>query len=424
MQSVDTSKRNNHPADARTIRTGQAFQRPLRRRLPGVLVGMLAIMALACGLSASESPVVFDAQALAAQTLTALALPPGEATDSPTAVPSATANFTPTAGFTPTALFTLPPLPTATLAPSLTPLPTLSQFALSGVTFFDYNGNGIQDGVEPPLAGVVVQAGEQQGISGQDGVYRIEGLEAGLIEVNLQASDYSFIALSTKQFFRIDEAIAIEVNGHSRQDFGLMQGFLTLPFASEHAVDRMYDYAKGGGLLWWDGTRTCLPDDAYCGWEVGGTDNHFGIDYGMDIGEEVLAAAAGTIRFANIAGCNLILVDHHLTIGGRPMFTMYAHLSKPLVDTWQTVERGQLIGLSGDICGPYPHLHFDLRSRPVDNEQWAFFDPFKPLVDVPNGFWRDKKQNPYPHWTDSEYHPAVDRNWWTVENSPQYPAVP
>jgi len=58
---------------------------------------------------------------------------------------------------TPTQTPTLPP--TATPTPTLTPTPTVTPipiFTLSGVIFFDYNGNGLQDEGEPPIEGVEI----------------------------------------------------------------------------------------------------------------------------------------------------------------------------------------------------------------------------------------------------------------------------
>jgi murein DD-endopeptidase MepM/ murein hydrolase activator NlpD len=108
----------------------------------------------------------------------------------------------------------------------------------------------------------------------------------------------------------------------------------------------------------------------------------------------------------------------HLFIDGRPIYTQYAHLSEILVTQGETVERGSPIGLSGETCTCYPHIHFDVRSAPNDTDYWAFLDPYVPVVQVPTGFWLSGE--PLPQWTD-EYHPADGISFWTVENSPQHP---
>jgi len=89
-------------------------------------------------------------------------------TSAPTAAPTSTA--TPTPSPTPTATPT--PLPTSTPTPTATPTP-ITTFALSGVVFFDYNGNGIRDEGEPPISGAKVQVGSLTAATGPDGSYTI-----------------------------------------------------------------------------------------------------------------------------------------------------------------------------------------------------------------------------------------------------------
>ena len=116
---------------------------------------------------------------------------------------------------------------------------------------------------------------------------------------------------------------------------------------------------------------------------------HEGIDIGVGIGTRIHAAQAGTVvraEFSESYG-NVIYIDHG---GGRQ--TRYAHLSEILVRKGQDfgtrreqafdtragvrqtqdtgrVERGQLIGLSGNTGrSTGPHLHFEMlfSGRPDD----------------------------------------------------------
>lgn len=83
---------------------------------------------------------------------------------------------------------------------------------------------------------------------------------------------------------------------------------------------------------------------------------HDGIDFGAACGTPVKAAAAGTVVKAEASGAsgNRIDIDH-----GNGVVTGYFHLSGYQVSVGQTVQQGQVIGLTGSTgrstgC----HLHF------------------------------------------------------------------
>jgi len=86
---------------------------------------------------------------------------------------------------------------------------------------------------------------------------------------------------------------------------------------------------------------------------------HSGDDFPVPRGTPVHAAAAGVVALVGqqyFAG-NAVYIDH-----GDGLVSMSFHLSKILVHAGQTVQRGELIGLSGAtgrVTGP--HLHFGLR---------------------------------------------------------------
>jgi murein DD-endopeptidase MepM/ murein hydrolase activator NlpD len=95
-------------------------------------------------------------------------------------------------------------------------------------------------------------------------------------------------------------------------------------------------------------------------------DLHRGVDIRVAEGTEVRAMAPGRVRFAGtMAGYGTVLwLDH-----SHQIMSVYAHLSSLLVRTGDSVERGQVIGLSGrsgNATGP--HLHFEVwrEGREVD----------------------------------------------------------
>ncbi len=86
---------------------------------------------------------------------------------------------------------------------------------------------------------------------------------------------------------------------------------------------------------------------------------HLGIDYRAAIGDQVPASNAGKVVFAGdlfYTGWTVI-IDHGLDI-----FSVYGHLSKVLVNQGQIVDRGDLIGLSGNTGRTSgPHLHWGVK---------------------------------------------------------------
>jgi murein DD-endopeptidase MepM/ murein hydrolase activator NlpD len=86
---------------------------------------------------------------------------------------------------------------------------------------------------------------------------------------------------------------------------------------------------------------------------------HYGLDIKAHTGEEIFAAAPGTVSFAGRQRGfgKLVVIDH-----GNRICTVYAHLSRLTVEEGQAVERGKLIGRigkTGNATGT--HLHFEIR---------------------------------------------------------------
>lgn len=86
---------------------------------------------------------------------------------------------------------------------------------------------------------------------------------------------------------------------------------------------------------------------------------HKGTDFGVPIGTEVRAAAAGTVSYSgNMSGFGkLIIIDH-----GNGVTTYYAHNSVLLAKVGQKVKQGEIITKSGNTGrSTGPHLHFEIR---------------------------------------------------------------
>lgn len=103
------------------------------------------------------------------------------------------------------------------------------------------------------------------------------------------------------------------------------------------------------------------PDDPYA-------PGHRGVDVGADPGTPVRASAAGVVRFAgSVAGNRSVTIDH-----GEGLWTSYSFLTRIAVRKGQPVERGQILGATGDGHADAdlpPHVHLSARRDGV------YFDP-------------------------------------------------
>jgi murein DD-endopeptidase MepM/ murein hydrolase activator NlpD len=93
-----------------------------------------------------------------------------------------------------------------------------------------------------------------------------------------------------------------------------------------------------------------------------GLHGYNGVDYGMPIGTQIFASAAGTVLISKSTGYNggyggYVVIKHN-----NGTQTLYSHLSNTTVSVGQTVTQGQLIGYSGNTGkSTGPHLHFEVR---------------------------------------------------------------
>ena len=101
-------------------------------------------------------------------------------------------------------------------------------------------------------------------------------------------------------------------------------------------------------------------------WYEAGQQLHFGIDFSMPCGTELVAVADGEVIFVDDLGFgsgphNLLI--RHPDAG---LISLYGHLlERPSLSPGQWVTKGQAVALSGDpdvTCDSRPHLHFEVRS--------------------------------------------------------------
>ncbi len=132
-------------------------------------------------------------------------------------------------------------------------------------------------------------------------------------------------------------------------------------------------------------------------WYGAGQGLHFGVDFSARCGTEVVAIGDGVIAKIDPkehgAGPHSLMLIHP----AEGYASYYGHLLQtPPGYVGQAVQRGQLIGLTGDpdlTCTSRPHLHLELR----DLSYWHAYNPIS-LIDAdwnsiallnPTGFQRD-----------------------------------
>ena len=129
-----------------------------------------------------------------------------------------------------------------------------------------------------------------------------------------------------------------------------------------------------------DSATVYLLDDWNCGFTMPYTGTitsefgwrrrrpHYGTDIGLHTGDTVVAAFDGKVRIARFMGGygNVVIIRHN-----NGLETVYAHLSKILVQPEEAVVSGMQIGLGGKTGHSYgSHLHFEIRylGKAIDTE--------------------------------------------------------
>ena len=108
------------------------------------------------------------------------------------------------------------------------------------------------------------------------------------------------------------------------------------------------------------------------GWRKGRP--HYGTDIDLETGDTVLSAFDGMVRIAklNRSYGNVVIIRHN-----NGLETVYAHLSKILVEPGQSIQAGQILGLGGNTGHSFgSHLHFEMRylGQAIDPEDFINFE--------------------------------------------------
>ncbi len=259
--------------------------------------------------------------------------------------------------------------------------------------FKDWNGNGLQDDAEDLFTGPidVVGFGNDYKTTNvepdSNGIYWIRDVQVGgVYNLSLHTDEFRFVSLSKAQFAEIT-GYRLKVDSvEPSLSLGIMNGILTLPYTSSTFLsDEPYyvDLDQRVGYLrdWQGGQHT--------------TDQHLGTDFLMSVGNDLVAAAPGTVIEAEDAWPNVpndpnigywddgrrITIDHGpvSTYPNGSFLSIYCHLDKVLVSVGQKVNRGDLIAKSGNTGYKTrgPHLHFQ-----AGGFGWNRVDPYRDLLGI------------------------------------------
>ena len=292
-------------------------------------------------------------------------------------------------------------------------------YTLSGVVFFDYNGNGAREGNEPPVAGATIRVDGISATSDAEGRYTLRGFAEGQRKVQLTAEGFRHIALSLEAFQSVNQPVTIAIERDTQRDWGLMQGFLTLcyPYGAPYVVGRSYmegryyDHdPRPETYLWWNGES---GDESL----TGNRANHPSTDFGAAYDTPVVACAPGTVSYvyANADGDLGVEIRHDANWG-----TNYLHLSRQSVQSGQRVSRGQEIGRSGPGGDVFQHTHLDVFV--FADSGLLCFDPYRKLISGDSGNWLILYGSGDRRWVEARTDDVRNSfGYWTADNDPQYP---
>ena len=302
--------------------------------------------------------------------------------------------------------------------------------SLHGRLFFDHNGNGVQDGKEPAVAGALVQLRDYAGsviaetLTDSSGDYKLEDVRTGTYRLHLGVDHISdkkfrYMCRSPDEVRLVNDDYQLSLlEGGIWVDIGLMEGLLTLPMDNSDYL--LFSYVdldhRIGSVRNFSGNKR-LADGEHPGTE----DQHQGIDYTMPCGRNLIAMAPGEVMQSEggIEYARYVRIKHK--IGDQMFITEYGHNSTNLVKIGDVVRRGQVVALSGDNNGPekvIPHVHTSLWQIPKDH--WRnpieYIFGVLPKVQYPNGKWVPVVLDLYRDEVDSQGSPG----YWTKDNDPKY----
>lgn len=218
-----------------------------------------------------------------------------------------------------------------------------------------------------------------------------DGLYA-LVPVGLDVTPRQYPANVSVQYTdgtrsTIETLIEVTLGGFLRQSFSVPpdRAYLTAPEVERTEYARLNAiFAESSPVRLWDEYGFDLPMNSEITSPFGSfrtmnqntQTRHTGWDFRAAPGTPIKASANGVIVFAgplDIRG-NFVVIDH-----GYAVFSGYAHLSEFYVTPGQSIERGQIIGVSGNTGrSSGPHLHWEISVNGEWVDSLAFTEMWLP----------------------------------------------
>jgi len=205
-------------------------------------------------------------------------------------------------------------------------------------------------------------------------------------------------------------------------EIGLMQGFLTLPFVKKQEPDPFivtYFDIVGYRIFDEKNTYTSTLDEIMLSYDgnyftegvqhlrmVSAGDSHTGLDYLVPFGN-LLISGAPISKVWYLAGPEPeeLRINIMFQIPEKSLIdydNCYGHVAVQLVEMYQIIYRGQIVGLSGNSGEYYPSprppmLHFHVGKSEVGGG-WFYLDEYRYIVNLnplPENFWG----NPVSLWS-------------------------
>ncbi|MCR4279482.1 MAG: M23 family metallopeptidase [Candidatus Zambryskibacteria bacterium] len=218
------------------------------------------------------------------------------------------------------------------------------------------------------------------------GVFNYEGRASALIGIDLRMSPGTYsLELNLSDGTKLEEKLVISPREIAQAPLGIPEKLGGNTTESEREL--ISTLVQEGALIsavssadtkLWDGpfrlplNPPIVVTDTYGYSRITGasTISHKGTDFRAVIGTPVYAMNSGTVQFTrNLRNYgNTIIIDH-----GLGLHTVYMHLSEIGVKLGQKVDKGEIIGKTGEtgyVFGPHLHLTVRIGGISIDPEKF------------------------------------------------------
>jgi hypothetical protein len=255
--------------------------------------------------------------------------------------------------------------------PASTGKPGQQLFEVTNKVFFDYDGNGIKEGIEPAIPNIELtyQPGDISCVTDKNGLGTVK-IPAGsyTVSINDSSNQFKFILNSQSKFSDIKDGLKTNISKNQEISIPLAQGFLTWPFRSNVVPGIIYFFEPEDPTL--DPLTMCNEGtwavEKYSGLYI---DN-------IKAGTELIAPAPLTItdyipRKGNTGG--VVVVSYGNNYSG---YYIYAKLLKG-EKIGDTFPRGKVFATTELCDGGATHIHLFLLESSSVVDPYDYFTEYR-----------------------------------------------